>query len=424
MAILDDKAVWLEKEVTEEEIRETIFHMKANKAPGPYEFSIEFFKATWPIVGKEVVAVIQGFFISGLLLKEVNILNLVPKKINPSAMGDFRPISCCIVIYKCITKIISNRMLPLLGDLVSMNQSAFIPSRSIAENVLLAQEMVRNYHKGIGNPRCTFKIDLMKAYDSVNWEFMINCLQCFGFPKKFLCWIKECITSPRFSVCLNGTLVGYFEGKKGLRQGDPSSPYLFVLVMEVFSRLMTMSTGPDSGFKFHPKCLKLKLTHLCFSDDLLIFSKASLSSINVIKAVLVEFEELSGLKANPSKSSFYCSGISKRVKHTLLNELQMKEGYLPVRYHGVPLISSRLSSTDCRVLFDRITGRIDSWLSRNLSYAGRLQLLSIYSLQVYWTGIFILLKKVVKSIEHKFNRFLWNGKDVKVAKAKLAWNDV
>jgi hypothetical protein len=138
-------------------------------------------------------------------------------------------------------------------------------------------------------------------------------------------WINECITSPIFSICLNGTLVGYFEGKKGLRQGDPLSPYLFVLVMEVFSRLMAMSTGLDSGFKFHPKCLKLKLTHLCFAEDLLIFSKASLSSINVIKDVLVEFEELSGLKANPSKSSFYCSRISKKVKHTLLNELQMKE---------------------------------------------------------------------------------------------------
>ena len=105
-----------------------------------------------------------------MLLKEVNatILTLVPKKVNPSAMGDFRPIACCNVIYKCITKIISNRMLPLLSDLVSLNQSAFIPSRSITENVLLVEEIVRNYHKDKGVPRCTLKIDLMKAYDSVN----------------------------------------------------------------------------------------------------------------------------------------------------------------------------------------------------------------------------------------------------------------
>jgi hypothetical protein len=122
------------------------------------------------------------------LLKEVNatILTLVPKKINHSAMGDFRPIASCNVVYECITKILYNRILPLLGDLASMNQFAFIPSRSISKNVLLAQELVRNYHKKKGKPRCTLKINLMKAYDSVNWEFIIHCLHCFGFLDRFL----------------------------------------------------------------------------------------------------------------------------------------------------------------------------------------------------------------------------------------------
>ena len=166
-------------------------------------------------------------------------------------------------------------MLPLLGDLVSMNQPIFIPNKSIFENVLLAQEIVRNYHKETRKSRCAMKVDLVKAYDSV--EFMIHCLHCFGLPMKFLNWINECITSPRFYVCLNGTLVGYFEGKKGLRQGDPLSPYLFVLAMEVFSRIMAECTS-KSGFKFHPNCLKMKLTHLCFANDLLIFSKANVSS--------------------------------------------------------------------------------------------------------------------------------------------------
>jgi hypothetical protein len=422
-----EKARLSEKEITEEKIRRTLFSMKANKAPGPNGFSTDFFKAAWSVVGSDVVAAIKGFFLSGLLLKEVNatILTLVPKKINPSSMGDFRPIACCNVIYKCITKIIANRMLPLLGDLVSINQSAFIPNRSIFENVLLAQEIVRNYHKETGKPRCAMKVDLMKAYDSVKWEFMIHCLHCFGFPTKFLNWIKECITSPRFSVCLNGTLVGYFERKKGLRQGDPLSPYLFVLAMEVFSRIMAEYTS-KSGFKFHPNCLKMKLTHLCFADDLLIFSEANVSSIKVIKDALAEFEELFGLKANPTKSSFYCSGISDRFKNTLLSDLQMKEGNFPVRYLGVPLISASLSSVDCGVLVDRITGRMDSWLSKTLSYAGRLELLSsvLYSLQVYWTCIFLLPKHIIKTIEQKFNRFLWNGKDVKATKAKVAWSEI
>jgi hypothetical protein len=181
--------------------------------------------------------------------------------------------------------------------------------------------------------------------------------------------------------------------------------------MEVFSRIIAVHTGGGSGFKFHPKCLKLKLTYLCFANDL-IFSEASLRSISIIKSALLEFEYLSGLKANPSKSYFFCSGISYRMKHLLLGDLKMIEGHLPVRYLGVPLISTRLSAADCGALMDRITRRIDSWLSRNLSHAGRLQLLSfvLYGLQVYWTGIFILPKKIIKDIEQKFNRFCGMGK--------------
>ncbi|XP_059441594.1 uncharacterized protein LOC132173929 isoform X2 [Corylus avellana] len=118
--------------------------------------------------------------------------------------------------------------------------------------------------------------------------------------------------------------------------------------------------------------------------------------------------------------------IPDRMRHILLDDLMMKEGHFPVRYLGVPLISSRLSAADCGALLSRISGRIDSWLSKNLSYAGRLQLLSsvLYSLQVYWMGIFILPKKIIKAIEQKFNRFLWNGKEEGVAKAKVSWSDL
>jgi hypothetical protein len=105
-----------------------------------------------------------------------------------------------------------------------------------------------------------------------------------------------------------------------------------------------------------------------FADDLLIFSEASLNSIKVIKSALLEFENFFGLKANSSKSSFYYSGILDRVKHIILDDPMMKEGQLPVRYLGVPLISFRLSSPNCGALLNKISGRIDSWLSKNLSY--------------------------------------------------------
>jgi hypothetical protein len=145
-----------------------------------------------------------------------------------------------------------------------------------------------------------------------------------------------------------------------------------------------------------------------------------------VKEALLEFENISGLKVNPSKSSFFCSGVSSRMKSLLLDKLHMQEGVLPVKYLGVLLISSRLSATDCRILLDWISSLIDSWTSRKLSFAGRLQLLNsvLYGLQVYWTGMFIFPKKAIKDLTSKFNRFLWNGEDGNSARAKVAWGEV
>jgi hypothetical protein len=121
-------------------------------------------------------------------------------------MGDFKPISYCNIVYKVITKILANQLHPGLNDIVSWNQGAFIPQRSIAENILLAQELVSDYHKSRGKARCALKIDLMKAYDSVSWRFILHCLSCFGAPKKYVTWVRACISSPSFSIALNGFL--------------------------------------------------------------------------------------------------------------------------------------------------------------------------------------------------------------------------
>jgi hypothetical protein len=112
----------------------------------------------------------------------------------------------------------------------------------------------------------------MKAYDSKSWDFILHCLSCFGAPFQYVNWIRECISSPSYSISLNGSLV---HGKKGLRQGDPISPYLFVLTMEILSLLLEENTYGNPSFDFHSKCANLKLNHLCFADDLLIFLAAT-----------------------------------------------------------------------------------------------------------------------------------------------------
>jgi hypothetical protein len=172
---------------------------------------------------------------------------------------------------------------------------------------------------------------LIKGY---TWDFLLCGLACFGFPEQYIGWIRECFSTRRFSIALNGTLVGYFESQKGLRQWDPISPYLYVLVMEVLARLIEEAAESGNEFQYHPRCAGVKLNHLCFADDALLFSKVSLQSIE--KVNLASFTRLFwsvwGLRANPMKNTLFCDRVSSRIQEQLLNCLNLKEGKFPVRY--------------------------------------------------------------------------------------------
>ena len=177
----------LEAIPTDLDIKEALFGLHSNKAPGPDGYNAHFFKVTWNITGPSVIAAIKEFFTSGELLRETNatLIALIPKVPNPSSMGEFRPISCCNTIYKCISKLLAKRLQSSLPYLVDQAQSAFIKGRKISDNVLLAQDLMRDYYKPNGTPRASVKVDLMKAYDSVSWTFLFDLLETLGFPPKF-----------------------------------------------------------------------------------------------------------------------------------------------------------------------------------------------------------------------------------------------
>ncbi|MDF3587759.1 reverse transcriptase family protein, partial [Enterobacter hormaechei] len=195
--------------------------------------------------------------------------------------------------------------------------------------------------RDVGPPRCALKIDIKKAYDSVNWEALSAILRHMGTPTHLLNCIVACVTTPMFSVAVNGELAGFFAGKKGLRQGDPMSPFLFVIVMEVLSRSLSLATLRDD-FEFHFRCEKVHLSHLCFADDLFLFAKASPVTIQILMDEMKAFGEFSGLQINHSKSALFICGASDSVKADIIRITGMNLGCLPLRYLGVPLISSRL----------------------------------------------------------------------------------
>ncbi|XP_074282779.1 secreted RxLR effector protein 78-like [Silene latifolia] len=169
---------------------------------------------------------------------------------------------------------------------------------------MVAHELVSKYGRAYLTPRCLLKVDIRKAFDSVNCDFLRNCMLNLKYPPLFVDWIMACVSSPYYSLHINGGLKGFFPGKRGLRQGDPLSPYLFVLCIEVLSRILRKLPKFDN-FSYHPKCVQLNLTHLIFVDDLLVFTRGDLPSVAAVASCLETFDRLSELQANPSKTCCY-----------------------------------------------------------------------------------------------------------------------
>lgn len=351
----------LTTDVTRDEIVLALSSIGSNKAPGPDGFSSHFFKVCWSIVGDDFVAAIHIFFSKSRILKEINniFITLVAKCDNPSKVSDFRPIACCNVIYKCITKIISLRMKKVLQDLISVNQSAFVSGRAIQDNIMVAHEVVRNYHRRPGTPRCSLKIDLKKAYDTVNWKAVISTMKKMGFPEKFLNWIFLCISSAKYSIIINGAPYGFFGATRVLRQGCPLSPYLFVIVMEIFNSFLQQQVAQGS-YGFHPRCSLTKLTHLCIADDVLVFFKGSVAAATTVKNYLDAFSSCSDLDVNKEKTALYASAVDSTVLTGITTCLDCTSDKLPIRYLGLPLLSTKLSYADCAPL------SLECWLGLKL----------------------------------------------------------
>ncbi|KAL0361809.1 UNVERIFIED_CONTAM: Retrovirus-related Pol polyprotein from type-2 retrotransposable element R2DM [Sesamum radiatum] len=293
------------RQVIREEVKVAFFDIAEDKAPGPDGYSAAFFKAAWPVVGEEMTQAVLEFFQNGRLLKQVNatLFTLIPKVRAPTTVSDFRPISCCNVLYKAITKILVSRIKDCLDDLISPTQNVFVPGRRIGDNVMLAQELFMGYNQ----QRCALKVDLRKAYDIVEWDFLLEVLRLFRFSSRFTGWIEECVTKPSYSVCINGEAHRFFRGARGLRQGDPMSPYLFVLAMELLRGILQQMISTDPSFQFHWKCAELGLFQLGFADDLLLFCAADDHSIGLFQRGLDLFASLSSLHVNPTKSQLILS---------------------------------------------------------------------------------------------------------------------
>lgn len=240
---------------------------------------------------------------------------LIPKREDASALSDFRPISLCNTIYKIVSKIIVNRLQPVMDTLISPNQNAFIKGRLISDNIFMASELMTFIHKTrhAKTPWCAAKLDLAKAYDRLSWSFIRAMLVRLKFPATLIDIIMDCISSVSYSLLLIGHSVQTFSPERGLRQGDPLSPYLFIIAINALSAALHLAefNGELEGIQFARR--GPRVSHLMYADDIVLFFKASTDSCETISETLSDFFKMSGLSLNQDKSSIIFSPNTPRT---------------------------------------------------------------------------------------------------------------
>lgn len=299
---------WLNRQVTGHEVRIAVQQLGKHKAPGPDGLPALFFQRFWPVVGEAITNFIFQVFRTGVIPEGMNdsLITLIPKCEQPVSITQFRPICLSNVIIKVVSKVLANRLKPLMAVLVGREQSSFIPGRHTTDNIVIVQEALHSFKRKKGKKGAMIaKIDLEKAHDRIDWTFLQEVLCSVGLDSAMITVIMGCLHSTRISVLWNGEWLDSFISERGLQQGDPLSPYLFVLCMEVLGN--TIRTAVQQGTW---KACRLSrggpaLSHLYFADDLLLFGDATPRQARVMADILETFCHESGQCMNISKSRLW-----------------------------------------------------------------------------------------------------------------------
>jgi len=321
------------------------------------------------------------------------------------------PISLVGSLYKILAKILANRLRQVIGSVVLDAQSAFVKDMQILDGILIANEVVDEACKS-KKDLLLFKVDFEKAYDSVDWGYLEEVMVSMSFPMLWRKWIKECVCTSTTSVLVNGSPKDEFPLERGLRQGDPLSPFLFLLATEGLNVLMKalVEANVFTGYSVGGANLVV-VSHLQFADDTLLLGKKIWANVRALRAGLVLFEAMTGLKVNFHKSSLVGVNINASWMSEAASVLGCKVGKVPVLYLGLAI-----GGDPRRLLFwepvdNRIKSRLSGWHSRFLSFGGRLILLKsvLTALLVYALSFFKTPSSIISSIESSLNKFFWGG---------------
>ena len=372
-----------------------------------------------------MVSAVLQFFTDGWILPSYNsnTLVLIPKTPNADTIDQFRPIAIANFKHKIITKILADKLSQILPNIVSQEQRAFIHGRNIKDCICLTSEAINLMQAKTFGGNLAMKVDIGKAFDTLDWGFLLKLLKAFGFNTIFCDWIKVILESAYISISINGKKRGYFKCKRGVRQGDPLSSLLFCLVEDVLSISISNLVREGKIKQIKGTRHSMVPSHILYVDDIMLFCKGNSASIQALTQLFNEYAANSGQKVNPSKSILYVGSMTAQRHLNIAISLGFTVVFLPFMYLGAPIFKGKPKAAHFQFIVDRITIKLTAWKASLLSIVGRAQLVKsvIHGMLLHTILIYSWPSSLIKEIERYMRNFIWSGDLDKKKLVNVAW---
>ena len=422
--ITDEEALSLEGELQYDEVLACLKNMKNNKSPGPSGFTAEFYKFFWLDINKYLINSLNHAFKTGELSisQKQGLITCIPKPDKPrDQIKNYRPISLLNTSYKLASSVIAARIKRVLPKIISDDQKGFMKGRYIGECTRLVSDIME-YTDFMNIPGLLIMIDFEKAFDSVEWSFIEKCLNFFNFGSSIKEWIKTFYNNINSSVLINGFASDFFRITRGCRQGDPLSPYIFLIVAEILAHMLRQNDKVKGITMFD---LEYLLTQ--FADDTTIILDGSERSFQTALDILNYYASFSGLKINIDKTKVVWIGSKQFSSTQFCKDYNLDWTQRPFKLLGILFQHNKAEMVErnYKDKLKKVDKLMNLWSLRDLTPLGRITVLKSLILPTL-NHLFSSLPNpkisTIQMLQKKIFAFIWRAKPDKIKRSLIVKN--